>query len=138
MPRLPASLSDFRGAFDFVSFAGVSDAHVEQALERGRVRVEGWIVEGDALLGQMLYAAHELTIAGLGNRADANIHAQGLADFQSIKSGGLTVSRNNQSGTNNLGQRDNNPLMQTQFGRRYLGLARHNILGIRVVGESNR
>lgn len=128
MAHTPATVTDFRGAFDFVSLAGVSDVHIEQALSRGEVRVTGWAIESDAQLGAMLYAAHELTIAGLGSGADANIHAQGLSEFQTIKSGGLTVSRTTQGGQG--GATDS--LQQTRFGKRYLQLARINVIGPRV------
>lgn len=124
-----ATLSDFRAAFDFASFADVDDAFVTQALERGIPRVEGWINDDESKLGTMLYAAHELTIAGLGSGAEATLGKEGLLGFTSIRSGGLNVTRAASTGSDGGSGSD---LNQTQYGRRFLALARMNILGPRV------
>lgn len=126
MAYTPATLTNFREAFDFVGFAEVSDTHVEQALERGLLRVEGWSGSYDYRFGMMLYAAHELTLAGLGAGADAKMNAQGLSEFQSVRSGGLSVTRANDAGGNT------NTLTQTRFGKRFLAMARLNTMGPRV------
>ena len=127
-PILP---SEFKEHFAFAAFCDVSDQHAEQALERGLDYVsQDWVCESDYQMGQMLSAAHLLTLAGLGTGAEASLAQEGLLGFTSIKSGGLTVSRQaTGAGPSGSGGED---LKLTTYGQRYLALLRRNRAGPRV------
>ena len=127
-PILP---SEFKEHFAFAAFCDVSDQHAEQALERGLDYVsQDWVCESDYQMGQMLSAAHLLTLAGLGTGAEASLAQEGLLGFTSIKSGGLTVSRQATGArSNGSGGED---LNLTTYGQRYLALLRRNRAGPRV------
>ena len=127
----PILTSEFKEHFAFAAFCDVSDQHAEQALERGLDYVsQDWVCESDYQMGQMLSAAHLLTLAGLGTGAEASLAQEGLLGFTSIKSGGLTVSRQaTGGGSNGSGGED---LNLTTFGKRYLALLRRNRAGPRV------
>ena len=127
----PILTSEFKEHFAFAAFCDVSDQHAEQALERGLDYVsQEWVCESDYQMGQMLSAAHLLTLAGLGTGAEASLAQEGLLGFTSIKSGGLTVSRQATGArSNGSGGED---LNLTTYGQRYLELLRRNRAGPRV------
>ena len=137
----PILTSEFKEHFAFAAFCDVSDQHAEQALERGLDYVsQDWVCESDYQMGQMLSAAHLLTLAGLGTGAEASLAQEGLLGFTSIKSGGLTVSRQASGagsksrqgaggGSSGSGGED---LYLTTYGQRYLALLRRNRAGPRV------
>ena len=127
----PILTSEFKDHFAFAAFCDVSDQHAEQALERGLDYVsQDWVCESDYQMGQMLSAAHLLTLAGLGTGAEASLAEEGLLGFTSIKSGGLTVSRQATGArSNGSGGED---LNLTTYGQRYLALLRRNRAGPRV------
>ena len=127
----PILTSEFKEHFAFAAFCDVSDQHAEQALERGLDYVsQDWVCESDYQMGQMLSAAHLLTLAGLGTGAEASLAQEGLLGFTSIKSGGLTVSRQATGArSNGSGGED---LNLTTYGQRYLALLRRNRAGPRV------
>ena len=127
----PILISEFKEHFAFAAFCDVSDQHAEQALGRGLDYVsQDWVCESDYQMGQMLSAAHLLTLAGLGTGAEASLAQEGLLGFTSIKSGGLTVSRQATGArSNGSGGED---LNLTTYGQRYLALLRRNRAGPRV------
>ena len=127
----PILTSEFKEHFAFAAFCDVSDQHAEQALERGLDYVsQDWVCESDYQMGQMLSAAHLLTLAGLGTGAEASLAQEGLLGFTSIKSGGLTVSRQ-ATGARSSGS-GGEDLNLTTYGQRYLALLRRNRAGPRV------
>ena len=83
----PAMSFDFKDHFAFTGFCDIPDHFVEQALVRGLDYVDqDWISQGDFQFGQMLAAAHLLTLAGQGVGAEASLAGEGLLGFSTIKS----------------------------------------------------
>lgn len=94
----------------FPTFAAVADAAVDGALEEASTRVGSTWDEADWHMGQMLYAAHVLTMDGLGASTEVQ-----LAGFRRIKVGSLELERSASVG--------GSILSTTSFGQRYLALA---------------
>ena len=117
------SEADFRNLFP--AFKDVMTIQIQQAFlsADGQVNAE-WAVEGDYRLGFMYYAAHVLTLMGLGEGADAEMARAGTLAFTSIKDGQVSVTRDP-----GIGKRT---LMQTQYGRLYADIQRRNVRGPRV------
>lgn len=121
-----ATGAEFAASFEMVRFAAVTDEHITEALKVAQNHVsQSWLTEDDYQRGQMLYAAHALTLAGLGTGAEAEVSANGMDGFTTIKSGGLSLSRSAQS-------MDMSQLSSTSYGRRYLEILKRNSLGPRV------
>lgn len=96
----------------FPTFAGVDEDAIARVLLEAEGRVnESWS-EADWTLGQLLYAAHVLTMDGLGASTEVQ-----LAGFRRIKVGSLELERaaSASSGGTLLGS--------TSYGQRYLGMA---------------
>lgn len=111
----------------FPKFAGVTDETVEFWLVQARRSVDQTWTEGDYQMGQMLLAAHLMTLEGLGTGAEAECAASGTSDYQTIRSGSLTLTRFDKDGVMASGG-----LASTSYGRRYKELARVNVGGARV------
>lgn len=114
----------------FPRFADVADATVEYWLVRARRVVDESWTEDDYQMGQMLLAAHYMTLNGLGTGAEAETAANGTGDYQSIKSGSLTLTRFQQSGSSTA----QGELRSTTYGRQFDALLRQNKAGPRVMG----
>lgn len=105
----------------FPSFARVDDSVIESALLEASRRVDDTWTEEDFALGRMLYAAHVLTLDGHGSGYEAKAAAQGILGFQSISSGGVSVTtRSGASGSS---------LDTTSFGQRFYELLSRNMGG---------
>lgn len=105
----------------FPAFASVPTSAVAGALAESAGRVDATWIEADAPIAAMLYAAHVLTLDGLGTGAEAAAAAAGALGFQSMRSGSLSLERRPPSG------RDAGSLLQeTTYGRRFLALLRVN------------
>lgn len=96
----------------FPTFAAVSDAAVTGALAEASSRVGSTWDEADWRTAQFLYAAHVLTMDGLGASTEVQ-----LAGFRRIKVGSLELER---SASSSVG---GSILSTTSFGQRYLALA---------------
>jgi Protein of unknown function (DUF4054) len=122
-----ASASTLKAAF--AKFASVSDATVEFWLERARRLVDQSWTEGDYAMGQMLLACHYMTREGLGTGTEAQIAAEGLGEFTSVKSGQFSFTRKENSGD---GSADAGSMSATSYGRQWLTLCRINRGGARI------
>lgn len=103
----------------FPAFASVASNTLAGALSEAAARVDTTWTAGDYPLGVMLYAAHVLTLDGLGTGAEAAMAAAGALGFQSMQSGSLQLERAS-------GQQGRSALEQTSYGRRFLALLKVN------------
>lgn len=114
-------------AVQMPAFASVPTEALRTALAEGAAKVsEDW-KEADYRRGIMLYAAHSLTLDGHGAGTEASLAREGLGDFQSVRSGGLAVSRFERRGGTPTG------LESTSYGKRFAHLQRLNFAGPRVI-----
>lgn len=106
----------------FPRFDAATDPQAQGALdEAARMTDDGW-PEADHFLGMMLYAAHVLTLDGVGAGTEAQLNAEGVGDFQSIKLGSLSLSRFSKAEASK-GSVVLDDLMKTTFGQRFYALA---------------
>lgn len=93
------------------------------ALAEAATRVGTSWTAGDYPLGILLYAAHVLTLDGLGTGAEAALAAAGALGFQSMRTGSLQLERDAAPDSRSAGRSD---LERTTYGRRFLALLRVN------------
>lgn len=121
------------GPADFITrfprFATAPVDAVQAALDEAATRVDTSWVEADYGRAIMLYAAHVLTLDGHGTGSESTLNANGLGEFQRIKSGGLEVSRFDRPFTTAFA----NTLEMSSYGKRFAELQRLNFAGPRVV-----
>jgi Protein of unknown function (DUF4054) len=117
LPPTAADLTD-----RFPAFAAVPSATLNAALAEAATRVDSTWTAGDYPLGVMLYAAHVLTLDGLGTGAEAALSAAGALGFQTMRSGSLQLER--AAPTSAEGRPSS--LEETTYGRRFLTLLRVN------------
>lgn len=126
MAYTQATAADLKDAF--AKFAAVADETVEFWLERARRMVDSSWTEDDRAFAEMLLACHYMTTEGLGAGTEAQIAAEGLGDFTSVKSGQFSFTRKEAaSGTEAADE-----IASTSYGRRWLALARANRGGARI------
>jgi hypothetical protein len=122
MAYVDATAADLKAAFP--RFDAVPDPTVEFWLTQARRSVDQSWTEGDYAMGQMLLAAHLMTLEGLGTGAEAEAAANGASGFKTIRSGSLTLERFDKgSASGSTG---------TSYGDRFAALARLNVGGPRV------
>jgi hypothetical protein len=126
MAYTDATADDLQSAFP--RFADVADVTVEYWLTRARRSVDETWTEDDYAMGQMLLAAHHMTLEGLGTGTEAMIASKGLGDFKSVRSGSFSLDRGEG------GQVSAGTYGSTSYGRRFLELAKVNTGGPRVMG----
>lgn len=107
----------------FPSFAAVDPAVLGRVLAEAATRVDTTWIAGDYPLGIMLYAAHVLTLDGLGTGAESALAAAGALGFQSMRTGSLQLERDAAPDSLIGGRSD---LERTAYGRRFLALLRVN------------
>jgi hypothetical protein len=74
-------------------FATVPDATVQMYLDMaGRMVDTSWTA-GDYANAIIAFACHLMTLDGLGTDAASQAHATGAAEFETVKSGTLTLTR---------------------------------------------
>lgn len=105
----------------FPTFAAVPTASIASALGEAAIRVDTTWTAGDYPMGVMLYAAHLMTMDGLGTGAEAALGAAGALGFASLRAGGLSLERRG-----NAGDDAGSLLAETTYGRRFLALLRVN------------
>lgn len=112
-------------------FAAVADPTVQAYLDlAARVVGEGWLAaDVDAAL--TAYTCHLMTLEGLGTDAASVSFAKGTAEFQTVKSGELTLTRFRSSQPVTTSYSD--WLSSTQCGRFFLMLAKMNRGGPRQI-----
>lgn len=102
----------------FPAFAAVPDDAVQGALDEAARRVDTTWPEADYRTGRLLYAAHVLTMDGLGSGTETQ-----LMGFRRIKVSSLELER--EPGPTATAE----SLTSTSYGRRFLELARLNFSG---------
>lgn len=120
-----ATAADLKAAYP--RFADVTDSVVEFWLERARRSVDTSWTQDDYAMGQMLLAAHLMTLEGIGSGTEAELNAQGMGDFDSVRSGSFSFTR----GKNSSGAASGT-LKSTGYGRQFYALARANRGGARA------
>ena len=119
MAYTPATAATFKARFP--AFAAVADATIESALTRSRRRVDHTWMEDDRAEAEMLWAAHDMTVDGLGDTRDAQ-----LAGFERLKLGSLELERDGSGASTGF--------ESTSYGRRFMELMRMNHVGIIALG----
>lgn len=98
----------------FPAFAAVADEAITMAIAEGSGRVDVTWPEMGYQTGILLYAAHVLTLDGLGTSTEAQ-----LAGFRRLKIGSLELESATAAAS-----ASSDPLLQTGYGRRFAELAR--------------
>lgn len=102
----------------FPRFAAVSPTAIASALKEAEGMVDTSWTEADFAGGRMLWAAHVLTLDGLGGGAEAEAAAAGAGGFKVMKSGALTLERFEGAAGSGAAA--------TGYGKRWLEMARRN------------
>lgn len=132
VPPTPADLEE-----RFPRFDGVSSTILQGALDEAARLVDETWPEGDRSMGLMLYAAHTLTLDGVGTGTEAQLNAEGVGDFQSIKLGSLSLTRfAKESGDNKSGSALLDDLQTTTYGKRFIALASRFLGGGLTTGDA--
>lgn len=111
----------------FPAFAAVQDDTAQAWLDRAARTVTTAWPEADRKHGEMLLAAHLMTLNGLGTGVEAEMAAQGMGSFKSMRSGSLSLDRGEAGDTAHMGE-----FGATQYGRQFWPLLRANAGGPRV------
>lgn len=121
---------EFKAAFP--SFADVSDDAVQAALDEAALYVDACWIEDFRRPAVMLYAAHALTLQGLGTGAESQAAAVGASDARRIRSGSFELERTSSASSGGAATVPD-PWGMTSFGRRFYALLRRNRGGPFVV-----
>ena len=111
-------------------FASVADATVDVYLALGARVVDASWTEGDYQTAIISYACHLMTLDGLGTDEQSKSEANGTAQFQTIKSADLTLTRFAREAT---GSSYGDWLASTACGRFFTILADMNRSGPRIL-----
>lgn len=109
----------------FTAFAAVDDAVLTAALDRARRMVDDTWLANDRQEAEHLYAAHDLTMDGVGATREAQ-----LQGFKRLKLGSLELEREAASSSTSL-----STLNLTTYGKRFRQLLRRNQPGITALGD---
>ena len=110
-------------------FAAVPDATVQAYLDTAaRFVDDSWGDDADAALTAM--TCHLMTMDGLGTDAQSQANASGASEYQTVRSGLLTLTRFQKAASTSTFK---DWLMQTNCGQFYAILLRMNRGGPRVV-----
>lgn len=102
-------------------FAAVADDVVAQAITEGSGWADDSWAEIDYQPAVMLYAAHTMTLDGLGTGAESAMYGNSMQAFDRIKSASLELWRSNPKTSGTSGTLD-----ATSYGLRYLDLLARN------------
>lgn len=123
--------AEFKAAFPL--FAGVADAPVQFALDAATIYVDDtWGADLVRRTAVMLYAAHALTLQGLGDGAEAAAAAAGASDVRIIQSGAFSLTRGVTTDLTGGGGTPA-PWNMTSYGRRFYALLQRTIPAVAVV-----
>lgn len=106
----------------YPAFAAVPDETVTPYIVDGNRMVDATWTEGDYQTAIMLAACHLMVLSGIGAGAEAQVNAQGLAGFQSIRSGSLSLTRGSTSGTDGVPK----DLAGSTYGQQFYYLLKKN------------
>lgn len=121
----------------WVRFAPVADATIQRALDASTRLVDHTWQDDDRTEGMMLYAAHDLTLDGQGGGTEAQLNAEGVGDFQSIKLGSLSLTRFGRDASSKSGSATLDVFNSTTFGQRFLALASRFLGGGLSTGDAS-
>jgi hypothetical protein len=129
MAYVPPTPADFKAKFP--QFSAVADLTVQGALDEAASRVDETWIERDFRLARMLFAAHVLTLTGVGTDKESKLAGLVASGLTSIKSGSLQV----QLGALVGGAKKEalRGLDTTTYGQRFLDLLRFNHPAILVI-----
>lgn len=114
----------------FPEFSTVDNAVVTARIEEATRMVDETWTEGDYATAIMLYACHIMALEGLGTGPDSQANTGQLANFQTIRSGQLTLTR----GSYSHGGGDTGDWYGlTRYGSRFWRLLKQNKGGPSVV-----
>lgn len=82
----------------FPEFSTVDDAVVTARIEEAARMVDETWTEGDYTLAIELYACHIMALGGLGTGRDSLNYSGQMSNFQTIRSGQLTLTRGSKTG----------------------------------------
>lgn len=128
MPYIDPTAANLKSRFP--AFAAVADSVVSQTITEAKRFVDETWNEDDYQIAIMLGAAHIMTLDGLGTGAQSQVYAQGMAGYQSIRSGALSLSRGSSSSSS--GSASN--WSATTYGQRFLAYLKMNRGGPLVTG----
>lgn len=112
----------------FPRFAAVADDTVTYWIVRAQRSVDASWTEDDRQMGEMLLAAHSMTLNGLGTGTEAEMASAGISDFKSVRSASFSFTRGDGDPAASSGE-----LGSTSYGRQFSALARVNVGGPRVM-----
>ena len=103
----------------YPAFASVDGSLIQWVLDNEVPLYLGdnWPSQAYFTQGAMLYTAHALTLEGFGTGSEATAAGKGLLNYQSIRSGALSLTRFNRDGS-----QKSSSLSLTSYGNRYLEL----------------
>lgn len=115
----------------YPAFAAVDDERMQLFIIRANRMVDTSWTEGDYADAIMLLACHYMTLAGLGTGAEAEVNANGMAGFKSIRSGQLTLDRGAGNGT---GGDVPDEWSGSTYGKQFWWLLKRNRPAVAVAG----
>lgn len=115
----------------YPAFAAVPDDTVSAYIVRANRMVDSTWTEGDYADAIMLLACHLMTLTGLGAGAEAQVNAQGMAGFKTIRSGQLTLERGSGAGD---GSNVPDEWSGSVYGRQFYWLLKRNKPAVAVAG----
>lgn len=123
--------AEFKAAFPL--FAGVADGPIQFALDEATIYIDDtWGEDLVRRTAVMLYAAHALTLQGLGDGAEAAVIGAGASDFHIVRSGQFEVQRGTTTSLDG-GSGAPDPWGMTSYGRRFYALLLRTIPAVAVV-----
>jgi hypothetical protein len=111
----------------FPEFSNVSGSVIKSYLARAATAVDNSWNEPDFAYAQMLYAAHLMTLFGIGSSPEAASASSGMGDYRVLSSGSLRMERFDKASTG---------YEATRYGREFRRLLRMNRGGPRTTGAA--
>lgn len=130
MPYVAPTVAELKTRYP--EFKDVAEATVQAALDDAATRVETSWREADFQPAQLLYAAHTMTLAGLGTSREAKFAGLSAAGISQIKISSLSLSMAKE-GTYARNPSRAGELNSTSYGVRFLELMRLNFPAVLVV-----
>lgn len=129
MPYDPVTPAEFKAAK--AQFAAVSDADVQSYLDLAGLWVDEAWPENVYQPAIIAVTCHLMTLDGMGSDGPSQSFASGEGEYQSIKSGTITLTRF-RSAAESAGQSTADWFAQTACGRQFMVFARMFMGGPRV------
>lgn len=130
MPYVAPTVAELKARYS--EFALVPDEKLQLALDDAALRVDTTWREADFKPAQLLYAAHKLTLQGLGTGREAKFAALSAAGISQIKISSLSLSMAKEGAYARQPTRSGE-LESTSYGVMFRELVRLNFPAILVV-----